>query len=155
MMMILLPLVSCALALSNGAGGWPFRTEFPPQNFSSPAVGDVDGDGGLDLVFGSWDGHLYCVDAAGNMNWKVFLSDGPTAPQLNSSPTLADVDGNPATLEIFMGSGVGFTWGRLYVIGSDGAELARFDTSSLVQSSPMVVDTDLDFPDGIGILVRR
>ena len=131
-------------AAAHGGVGWPFQTGFPHQNFTSPAIGDLDGNGVLDLVFGSWDGHLYCVDAAGNLRWKTLLSDGPDVPLLSSSPTLADADGNASTLEVFVGSGAGFQWGRLYVLGSDGAELARFDTSSDVQCSPLVVDADLD-----------
>jgi hypothetical protein len=62
-------------------------------------VGDVDGNGVLDLVFGSWGGYLDCVDAAGHLNWKVYPSDEPEPPQLGSSPTLADADGIPSTLE--------------------------------------------------------
>jgi outer membrane protein assembly factor BamB len=139
-----LALLSLIAAQVPDGGGWPFATGFPPQNFTSPAVGDVDGNGVLDLVFGSWDGYLYCVDAAGHLNWKVYLSEDPETPQLSSSPTLADADGIPSTLEVFVGSGVASLWGRLYVIGSNGAELARFDTRSEVNSSPLVVDADLD-----------
>ena len=142
--MSILALVSVIAAQAPDAGGWPFPTGFPPQNFTSPAVGDVDGNGVLDLVFGSWDGYLYCVDAAGQLNWKVYLSDDSETPQLSSSPTLVDADGIPSTLEVFVGSGVASLWGRLYVIGADGAELARFDTRSEVNSSPLVVDADLD-----------
>jgi len=142
-----LSLVSVGLLIAStaqAATGWPFQTGFPDQNFTTPAIGDVDGDGMLDLVFGSWDGFLYCLDAAGNQRWKVFLSDGSAAPQLMSSPTLADADGDASTLEVFVGSGEGHLWGRLYVIGSDGVERARFDVNSEVLSSPLVVDTDLD-----------
>ncbi len=139
-----LALMTVIAAQVPDSGGWPFPTGTPPQNFTSPAVGDVDGNGVMDLVFGSWDGHLYCVDAAGHLNWKVALSDDPEPVQLSSSPTLADADGIPSTLEVFVGSGVASLWGRLYVIGSNGAELARFDTPSEVNSSPLVVDADLD-----------
>ena len=33
--------------------------------FATPAIGDVDGDGGLDIVFASWDFQIWAVDANG------------------------------------------------------------------------------------------
>lgn len=133
-------------------GQWPFHTRAPQQNFTSPAIADLDGDGVLEIVFGSWDGRLYCVSPSGSEIWNLYLSDGPDndfeRPQLHSSATIADVDGNPSTLEVIVGSGHGSYWGRLYVISNLGHELARFDTPSHVMASPLVVDADANgFPE--------
>ena len=34
--------------------------------FSTPAIGDVDGDGAADVVFGSYDFYIWAVDGSGD-----------------------------------------------------------------------------------------
>ena len=66
---------------------------------STPAVGDVDGDGDLEVVIGSDNDYIYCFDGAtGNVQWKY-----KTNGNVESSAALADVDGD-GDMEIFIGS---------------------------------------------------
>ena len=48
--------------------GFPFETNDDVR--SSPAVGDVDGDGQEELVFGSKDGNLYIVSSTGSQEFS-------------------------------------------------------------------------------------
>jgi outer membrane protein assembly factor BamB len=67
--------------------------------WSSPAIGDVDGDGQLEVVVGSDDKNVYVLDGAtGAEKWRF-----PTLAKVRSSPTLADIDGD-GQLEIVIGS---------------------------------------------------
>jgi putative cell wall-binding protein len=74
---------------------WTFLTNDIVR--SSPAVGDVDGDGKLEVVFGAgdfWHGTdataVFALDAAtGKLQWRR-STDGVT----NGAPALADVDGD-------------------------------------------------------------
>ncbi len=69
--------------------------------FSTPAVGDVTGDGQQDIVFGSWDHNLYAISANGKLVPGFPIHNEDT---IWSSPALFHVRG-PANLEdIFIGS---------------------------------------------------
>ena len=53
---------------------------------------DLDGDGLADAVFGSEDGVLYAVSGIdGRVLWRFEVGD-----RVNSSPALADIDGDGA-----------------------------------------------------------
>ncbi len=93
----------------NGDGstvpGWPVETQ---QNvFSSPAIGDIDGDGWLDVVVGTGGyipgaGHeVYAWDHNGHPlpGWPR-----PTAGIMTASPALGDLDGD-GDLEVVIGCG--------------------------------------------------
>ncbi len=129
--------------------------------YSSPAVGDVDNDGDLEVVFGAWDQCIYLLNGA----------DGtPVWPELNgvpeqhhcgqhgfynedtiwSSPTLADLDGD-GTLEIVIGADISAgnqnddpTGGYVYILKHDGTVLAREWLDQAIYSSPAVGDLDDD-----------
>jgi len=126
---------------------WPFGLYTMMTGTSSvePVIADIDGDGSLEVVFTSWDGNLYCTDAAGNQLWTYALSELAFGPNQFSTPTLANVDDDPTTLEVVVGTGDDLTGGgRLIVVGSDGQLLAQFDTPAKIDASPVVVDADLD-----------
>ncbi|MFZ4516633.1 MAG: FG-GAP repeat domain-containing protein, partial [Acidimicrobiia bacterium] len=68
--------------------------------FSTPAIGDVDGDGYPDIVFGSFDLHVWAIDRNCNPlpGFPYNVEDTTW-----SSPSLYDVDGD-GRMEIFIGS---------------------------------------------------
>lgn len=69
--------------------------------FSTPAVGDITGDGQLDLVFGAWDHRLYALDAEGKLVPGFPVDNLDT---IWSSPALVHLRGNPRTEDILIGS---------------------------------------------------
>jgi len=78
--------------------------------YASPAVLDLDGDGKVEVVWGSYD--LVALDAAtGALRWRA-----PSADRVWPSPAVADLDGDGA-LEI----AVGRSGDQLTVYGADGA----------------------------------
>ncbi|MEM7140536.1 MAG: S-layer homology domain-containing protein [Actinomycetota bacterium] len=67
--------------------------------FSTPAIGDVDGDGNLDIVFAGFDFHIWAVDRTGTpLPGFPFNNDD----SVWSSAALFDIDGDD-DMEIFIG----------------------------------------------------
>ncbi len=89
----------------NVKSGWPVRPRY--GRLSSPSVGDVDGDGHVEIVIGGFS-------LTGLEIVYVYNHDGSTVPgspfdlthpfppsaNVNSTPILADVDGDPSRVEI-------------------------------------------------------
>lgn len=113
-------------------GGNPYSIE------ASPAVADLDGDGHLEIVAGSWDGSLYVWDDRGatKPGWPLRVAD-----QIISSAALVDLDadGRP---DIVAGS----KDGSLYGWTPEGKPLPGFPyrLGAPVFSSPWVGDLDDD-----------
>ncbi|MBI4436660.1 MAG: S8 family serine peptidase, partial [Candidatus Omnitrophica bacterium] len=109
---------------------WPFKSY--GQVRSSSAVADLEGDGTLEVLIGSDDGKLYCLNADGGERWSY-----PTGGAVESSPAIADLDGN-GTLEILFGSkDYGF-----YCLNADGSLRWSYLTGSQITSSPAIADLD-------------
>ena len=68
--------------------------------YSSPALGDLDGDGHLEVVVGSDDGKVYAWHHDGTpvAGWPQTTGD-----VVDSSPALGDLDGD-GHLEVVVGS---------------------------------------------------
>ncbi len=120
--------------------GWPKKGAAP--FWSSPAIGDVDGDGAPDVLVGSNAAVLYGWRANG-----AELRDGDSNPATNgvyfvpigtviSSPAIADVNGDGMREVIF-----GTSSARVYVL-KNGTPLPGwpFVATGLMSSSPAVGD---------------
>ncbi|MDQ3758100.1 MAG: VCBS repeat-containing protein, partial [Actinomycetota bacterium] len=115
----------------NGNGGlmWEFRTN--EIVYSSPAVGDVDGDGGIEVVVGGGDYYsrvtgtrrsdaskVFVLNAAGGLEWSRDIG-----AETNSSPALADVNGD-GRIDIVQAGRDGNA-GQVVAFNGNGAELWR------------------------------
>jgi len=118
-------------------GGWPQFTG--GQIPSSPAVGDLHGDGTLEVIVGSaQDFKLFAWNHDGTLvPGFPFQTEGAIV----SSPALADLDGD-GKLEIIFGS---FDF-KVYALHHDGTIVDGWpvETGDWVRSSPAVVDLDGD-----------
>ncbi len=90
-------------AWGNPLPGWPVATS--GYVLSSPAIGDLDGDGRPEVVVGSNDGKLYAMHGDGRYvaGWPVTVYDnlGNVGPLNFSSPVLANFDSDPLP-EVFI-----------------------------------------------------
>jgi hypothetical protein len=116
--------------------GWPVNTV--GNVTASPALGDIDNDGRMEVVVGSRNGILYAYNSDGSSvnGWPVIVRG-----YIHSSAALADIDGD-SRIEIVIGSGDGY----LYVFEGDGTTTDGWPVyvSSEIVSSPAVGDIDGD-----------
>jgi hypothetical protein len=118
--------------------------------YSSPAIGNVDGIGGNEVVVGSFDMRVYVIQSDGSNlpGWPVKLRD-----TIWSSPALFDLDGD-GKLEIIIGDDTHLEGppystpdgGALYVFRSNGSLFPGFPKfiDQTMFSSPAVGDIDGD-----------
>ncbi len=108
---------------------WGYRVEGAVNQSSSPGVGDVNGNGRSEIVYGDQGGWLRVLDATTGGNIPGFPQQVGTA--IDSSPAIADVTGNGQN-EIIVG--VGSTWvpnqqGGLVIYRRNGQRHCRFTTA--------------------------
>ncbi|HEX5096521.1 MAG TPA: VCBS repeat-containing protein, partial [Acidimicrobiia bacterium] len=117
--------------------------------YSTPALGDVDGDGFRDIVFGGWDLRVHALNRDCNelSGFPVNVEDSTW-----SSPALYDSDGD-GRLEIFIGSdqmaGGAIDWsgGEFRALdwrNGSVVELWKRRINDVFHSSPAIGDIDGD-----------
>ena len=114
---------------------------------SSPALGDLDGNGKLDIVFGAWDHYVYVLEDNGTstptVKWSYYVRD-----TVWSSAALADIN-EDGWLEVVIGSDISRSLGdggRFWVFDRDGNVLSGFPqfVDETIWSSPAVGDINGD-----------
>jgi hypothetical protein len=115
--------------------GWPQTTGDNVD--SSPALGDIDGDGDVEVVVGSWDDKVYAWHHDG-----LLVAGWPqtAGSDVYSSPALGDIDGD-GDIEVVVGSRY-----KVHAWHHDGLLVAGWPqtTGSTVDSSPALGDIDGD-----------
>lgn len=119
--------------------GWETPRSTGNSIASSPAIGDIDGDGKNDVAVGCSDG--ICIYRSDNNSWTLYRRDSA----VTSSPALADLDGDGKKDVVF-----GCNNGKVYAIKYDGSTVAGWENGILlhsdygyayqVQSSPAIAD---------------
>ena len=120
--------------------GWPKATGNRVE--SSPAIGDIDGDGRNDVVMGCDDGNVY-MWLSTSKNVATFHTGG----MIKSSPALCDLDGD-GKLDVIVGSDTGrvyaINWEAQALPGWAGGILLNQSGAYPVESSPVIGDVTGD-----------
>ena len=116
----------------NASLEWSFETTNGIS--SSPCIIDLNHDNNKEIIFGSNDGKLYCLDINGIEKWSF-----TTGADIKSSPTAADLN-NDGYLEVVVGS----YDKNIYCLNYLGEVVWQFQTGNWVFSSPAIVDINAD-----------
>ena len=117
----------------NGSIKWKFSTkDFSKKEkfwailhtvFSSPALADTDGDGKMEIGFGSFDRNVYMLNHDGSVRWYYNAAD-----TVWSSPVFANLDNTPE-LEMIIGTDISAN-AQLKPATLNGGNLYAFHTKA-------------------------
>lgn len=129
--------------------GWETPRSAGGSVQSSPAIGDIDGDGKNDVAVGSSAG--LSIYRSGNDSWTTYQYGSV----VRSSPALADLDGDGNKDVVF-----GCNNGKVYAVKCDGTAIAGWEDGILlhedyysayaVESSPAIADVVSGTSDATG-----
>jgi len=118
----------------NASEIWSFQTN--GMILSSSAVGDVNDDALIDVVFASYDKNVYALFGKNGTKIWNFSTNGI----ISSSPSLASITNNNF-LDVFVGS---YDFNVYALNGSDGSMIWNFSTEGRIFSSPAIADVNKD-----------
>ena len=120
---------------------WKFPSYL--EYFSSPALGDIDNDGKLEVIISShMQGHVEALDSEnGHSIWKFYYMDArPLGTEFACSPTLGDID-DDGKLEVVVADK---DWNLFALNGESGLELWAATVPGVVDGSAVLGDLDDD-----------
>ena len=90
-------------AAGNLKAGFPVGVKY--ARLSSPALGDVDSDGDLEIIVGGYENFIEMIngfhhDGSIIQNFPVHLYHPGSTSNINSSPVICDIDGDTTNVEI-------------------------------------------------------
>ncbi|MCJ7497979.1 MAG: T9SS type A sorting domain-containing protein, partial [candidate division Zixibacteria bacterium] len=120
---------------------------------SGPALGDIDADGYLEIVFGG-DNKVYAYNYNGALatNFPFIIDRVEPAGAISSTPILGDLNGDGNVEIIF-----GLKDGLVFALQGDGSRFTRFPLalSGEVLSSGIVLNDSIEIYNGIIIYMKR
>lgn len=111
---------------------WNFTTGGAIE--TSPAFIDINSDRHLEIIFGSNDDYVYCVNCVGTEEWK-YLTGG----DIVASPAVVDLN-NDKSMDVLVASMDGY----VYCLESDGTLIWKANILTAISNDPIVVDLDQD-----------
>jgi hypothetical protein len=122
----------------SAAPGWPRK--FNSDISGSIAVGDLDGNGDLELVVSEWSGDVWALNHDGTTMWTRWFQNGLS---FGPSPALGDLD-DDGKLEVVIPS----KNRNVYAIRWNGTDLPGwpvvYASQLWTESSPVIADIDND-----------
>nr|AGO87755.1 hypothetical protein [uncultured bacterium L413009-K18] len=113
-----------------------FPVDISEKMLVGAAVGDLEGDGSMDIVVVTWDDNIHAMNADGSAKAGFPFQTGE---RFNSPPTLVDLD-NDGDLEIVAGNDDG----ELYCLNHNGNAMAYFSTGDDIRGGISVADLNDD-----------